>query len=249
MTVGAGKIPVPRASEGGHQREVVEFADALRHDPGRIQPQLERPADLRRGARQQQRRAVQRLRERLLLQRCRQRRRREERRPALAEKMVERAQRRPGSRCVGEHDVELVLREELEQCLRGGLAADHLDVRLKRGPQHAVRDQLRHHVGDPDLHAHRPLRRPVAQRVAELAPEGEDLVRIPQRDPPRLAQHQRPPRLLEQLLAEGLLQQAELSADRRLGEIQLPRGRRNAALVRHDPEIQEVMVVQPLHAT
>ena len=53
--------------------------------------------------------------------------------------------------------------------------------------------------------------------------------------------------LHKQLLAERLLELPDLSADGRLGEPQLRGGARDAALFGDGPEVQQVMVVEPLH--
>jgi hypothetical protein len=63
-----------------------------------------------------------------------------------------------------------------------------------------------------------------------------------------LGQRQAPATLLEQLLAQRLLERAELQADRGRRQAQLLRRLGHAALAEDRPEVEQVVVVEPLHA-
>ena len=164
--------------------------------------------------------------------------------------MVVRAQRRRGCRRVGEHEVDLVLAEEREQRLRRRLAADHLDLGRggERGTQHAIRDELRHDVGDADRARARGLPVGRSRSVSRSSrPSAKISSAYRSATLPASVSTSDRARFLEQLLAQRLLEQAQLRADRRLREMELPRRRGDAPLVRHHPEVEEVVVVQPLH--
>src|SRR5436309_11375746 len=174
----------------------------------------------------------------------------EERQTTLAEQVVEGADpdgRREGR--VGEDQVEPVDRELRQQALGLVLATDdaHGLAELERRLQETIRDQLGHDVGDPDREAERATRWPVLEGVEQLAAEREDLVREAEGDAAGVGEREVAPDAGEELLAEGRLQRPDLRADRRLPEPQLHGGAGDAALARHDPEVEEVVVVEPLH--
>src|SRR4029077_9684591 len=54
---------------------------------------------------------------------------------------------------------------------------------------------------------------------------------------------------VEQLLADHVLEPADLSADGGLGQTELGAGADDAAIPGDGPEVEQVMVVEPLHGT
>ena len=90
--------------------------------------------------------------------------------------------------------------------------------------------------------------RPAFQHVLPFPPEAEYLVRVPVDDLTHLRQPQTPASLRKELFSERLFQLPQLSADRGLREPQLLTCAGDTALARHCPEVQQAMVVQPLHA-
>ena len=232
-----------------HQRAVVELADDGRPDAGRLEPVVELPADDGALARQQHRRAGQRLRE-AAAQPRRQRRRGEAGDVALAEQVavglhVDRGRHRR----VGEHQVDLVQGEGGEQRLGPRLAADHPDRRrqLQRRRQQAIGDLLAEHVGDADDEAHRPPGGAALHGVEELTAEREDLVGVAVDHLADVGRHQPAADAGEQLLAEPRLERLDLRAHRRLRQPQLLRGPHHAAFAHDRPEVEQVMVVEPFH--
>src|SRR5207244_5188768 len=85
------------------------------------------------------------------------------------------------------------------------------------------------------------------QHIGELAAQAEDFVRILINQLPRFRKYQPAPHPREQLLSQTFFQRPELAADSRLREIQVPARARNAALPRHHPEVQQMMIIEPLH--
>ncbi|MDZ7631549.1 MAG: hypothetical protein U5K74_09425 [Gemmatimonadaceae bacterium] len=67
----------------------------------------------------------------------------------------------------------------------------------------------------------------------------------PERDPARLGQRQRLSRPGEERLAQLHLQLADLRRQRRRRDVQLLRGTGQVPLVRHGPEVVQVVVVEP----
>src|SRR3712207_9453465 len=64
---------------------------------------------------------------------------------------------------------------------------------------------------------------------------------------PGLGEVEPPPPPLEQLVPEPLLELADLHRQRRLRQVQPSRGASEIAVVRHRPEIVEMVEVQPAH--
>jgi hypothetical protein len=87
---------------------------------------------------------------------------------------------RPGRRRVGDDDVEIVDRERGQQLRWRFLATDHHDGgnHSERRLEQTERHELRNDVSHADDEAWYTRRGPAADRVAELAAEREDLVRI-----------------------------------------------------------------------
>ncbi len=140
----------------------------------------------------------------------------------------------------------LVQREIRQQALRLVLAPDevHRPGTAERRLQDAPGDQLGHVVRDPHREALGPPRGAAAQSVGQLGPDREDLVGVPEYERAQLGGGQPATLPLEELAAEGLLERAELPADRRLRHPQLRARGRDPALLEDRPEVEEVVVVE-----
>jgi hypothetical protein len=199
--------------------------------------------------REQHRRAIERFREFSLVRKC-ELFRREEHHAAFAEQVAERADADRGAHGrIGNHDIEVVHGELGEQAL-GFVLATHemhgLGMRQRR-LEDAPRDELRHDIGDAHHETERPADWTTAHGFAKLAPEREDFVRIAKRHATRLGEHQATADPHEELFTERLLERFHLAAHRRLGEPELTPRAREPALARHEPKIQKMVVIEPLH--
>jgi hypothetical protein len=152
-------------------------------------------------------------------------------------------------RRVRDHHVQLVDRELGEELPRLPLRAREPDGSAERqgGGEQPVRYPLRHLVGDADVEAQRPPGRPVLDRVEQLLPEAEDLLGVAVDDPTDVREDQMAPFATEQPLVENVLELADLPAHGRLCEPQLGRRLRDAALTGREPEVEKVVVVEPVH--
>ena len=117
----------------------------------------------------------------------------------------------------------------------------------ERRLQEPAHDELRHHVGDADVEAQRLPGGAALDRLHHLAAEREDLFGVTEDHLADLGQSELAPLLREQLLAELLLERMDLRAQGRMGRMQHPACRHQAALPRHDPEVEKVVVIGPLH--
>lgn len=84
--------------------------------------------------------------------------------------------------------------------------------------------------------------------MPRLAPQREDLFGVAVDDLAHLREHQTPPLSFEQLLPERTLERTDLRAHGRVRERELAGCLRHATLARHQPEVEQVVVVQPIHA-
>src|SRR5438552_14675422 len=97
----------------------------------------------------------------------------------------------------------------------GALRMDNKPRRLRKGEcrlDEAIGDELGEAIGHPHGETQRPPGWPPLHRVDELAPQGEDLVSVTELHPAHLGETKIPSRALEQLLAEGTLEGADLPA-------------------------------------
>src|SRR5262249_12321796 len=117
------------------------------------------------------------------------------------------------------------------------------------GLDEAVGDRRRQGVRDPDYQPQGTSRRPPLERVLKLAPQGEDLVRVPGHDPPGLRQHEVPPGPADEPGAQGFLQGPQLRTDGGLRQVELAAGAGDAPLPRNRPEVEQVVVTEPGHAS
>jgi hypothetical protein len=117
----------------------------------------------------------------------------------------------------------------------------------ERGGEKLPGDQLGDHIGHSDHQASGASNRVALDRVLQLPAEAEDLIGVAKGDPPQLGEHQPAPAPAEELLSQRVLQRPNLPAEGRLGQAKLGAGLGQAALARHHPEVEQVMVVEPLH--
>ncbi len=238
-----------RLPERRQERAVVELGDDARADALLLEEVIERPPQRLADRRQQERRAVERSRKGLAPRR-RELRGGEHGDRRFTERMAERLHLdRRRDRRIGDHQVERVRREIGEQALGRAVAADDLH-RLRqphRRLEQAIRDDLGDLIGDADLEAHRPPGRAILERVHQLAAEAENVVGIAKDDAAHVGEDEVASRSLKQFFAELIFEHADLPADRRLREPELLARARDGALARDGPEVQKVVVVEPLH--
>lgn len=239
----------PRLPEDAQERAVLDLGDDVRTDVVGGQPLIERTAERRSRRRQEERRARERARK-AAPDRADVRRRPEDRHSRFAEEVVERVHARPGpERRVRDDHVELVRRELREQRDGRPLRAEETDrdVERQRGREQPVRDQLRHLVGDADGEVEWPAGGTVPDRVEQLASEPEDLLGVAKDGAADVREDEPSALAPEQALVEDVLELPDLRADGRLGEPQLVRRLRDAPLLRGEPEVEQVVVVEPVH--
>src|SRR4051812_46983212 len=170
--------------------------------------------------------------------------------PAIAEGMAEGADAAArGDRRVRQDDVEVVQGQLGEQLLVAALVDDHPDRfadaqgRVEQLPDHQLGDG----VEDADVEAQRLARGAPAHRFQELAADGEDLVGVAVDHPSYVGGNEPAAYAGEELVSEGLFERVNLGAQRRVRQPEGPSGGDQAALANHDPEVEQVMVVEPLH--
>ncbi len=108
-----------------------------------------------------------------------------------------------------------------------------------------MHDRLREHVRYADDEPHLALS-PAVHGVDELLAEREDLLGVARDDAPGVGEHEVAALAHEQLRAEHVLEAMDLPADRRVSEAQHATGFRDAAFSGDDPEIEQVVIVQPV---
>ena len=143
----------------------------------------------------------------------------------------------PGSclqarRRVRQDHVQFVQGQVREQAIRLSLPADqaYLTERLQGRLQEPLCNELGHHVGNADGHAEGATDRTVVERVLHLPAQAEDLLGVSVDHPAALRQHQAAAALGEELVAQPLLKQANLAADRGRREAEFLTGLCQAAL-------------------
>ena len=137
-----------------------------------------------------------------------------------------------------------------EQAIR--LVFEHLQmhrfVEMVNRLQQAIDNELGQHVGDADHHAGRTApRRPLLHDAGKLLAELEDLVGVLEDELARLGEADGPSGAAEERRAECPFQRRHLSADGRLRQLQQLAGTSDAPFAGHGPEIQQMVVVQPVH--
>ena len=251
MAVGAGNTARPDSPNVVQQRRVLELAGHHRTKPLGFKPLFERAPQRRVDRRQQHRRAVQRPRK-SPPQAPRQRLAGEERRPGFTQQVVEdlHADVRGRGR-VADHDVERVRGQLGDELFGVAFAARDLNRLggLGRRTQETVHDQLRDRIRHAHGEPRRPARRPPLERLEQFAAGREDLRGVPVDDAADVGQHERAALALKQTFSERLFQDLDLGADGRLRQPQLLGRLRDAALAHDGPEVQQVVVVEPVHGS
>jgi hypothetical protein len=87
------------------------------------------------------------------------------------------------------------------------------------------------------------------QGVDEFSPQREDLVGVAKDQSTHLGEDQVTAHAGEQLFTEGGFESVDLSADRRLRQVQLCTGTRNTPLTRYNPKIVQMVIVEPFHTS
>ncbi len=154
-----------------------------------------------------------------------------------------------GNGRVRDHDVERVQREIREQLLVGVLVAHeaHGLGQGEGGLEQPANHELGHHVHDAHVEPERlPARSPL-DAVDHLAAQGEDLFRVAEHHTAGLRQRQLAADLGEELLAELIFQRMDLRAQRRVGKPQDLACGDQPSFASDDPEIEQMMIVNPLH--
>src|SRR5262249_14092541 len=170
--------------------------------------------------------------------------------PTFAEEVVVGAHRRARRhRIIGDDDVELVQRQPREEPRLVVLVADKPHGRggVQRGLGARRAHDLGAHVGHADVQPHRSAGGPAAYGVEQLLPKTEDLVGVAVDGAADVGEPEAPSGAYEELLAQPLFERADLPAERRVAETEDAPRRCQTALARDQPEIEEVVIVQPLH--
>jgi hypothetical protein len=244
-----GEHTVPRGPEGLEQRAVGKLTDDPRMDVALVEPLVEAPAERRGADRQQHRRAGERA-GKALADAAGEAGGGQEGDTALTEHVGERLEPQSRTRRIIAHDeVELVQGELGEKPL--GLAVDERHADVVAGFEGRSEQPVHEHLGQRVGHAHGESQRlpagPVVEGVLQLPAEGEDLVGIAVDHPAGVGEGERFAGAVEERRLERLLQGPDLRAHRGLGEVEPPAGLRDAALADGGPEVEEVVVVEPVH--
>ena len=136
-----------------------------------------------------------------------------------------------------------------EESIGFAIDAAHLQVvanaqrRLEQPMHEQLRERIGHAHGEPQAAAGGAA----LHGLAEFATERKDFVSVAVDHPAGLGEHDRPTGAIEELGFERFLQGLDLPAHGGLGEMEKPAGLRDAPLAGRDPEIEEVVVVEPVH--
>ena len=111
-------------------------------------------------------------------------------------------------------------------------------------PMHQqFRQRVRHADDDPRRHTNGMAR----DRVLQLPPQREDLIGIPVDHLARFGQPDRSASPFEEPRLQRLFQVSNLTAHGRLREMQQLAGLGDASLAGRRPEVEQVMIVEPVH--
>jgi hypothetical protein len=138
-----------------------------------------------------------------------------------------------------------------DQVVERALPAGELDraVELKCRRQQPLHDDLRQGIHHADAKRQRPIDAAPGDGGLHLRAQAKDLLRVTERGAPEFGQRDAAPGRREQPPAERALQRPQLAGDGLRRQEQDPGGAIDAALARDDPEVVQVVVVEPAHAT
>lgn len=149
---------------------------------------------------------------------------------------------------IGDDDVHPMERQLGNELLdRLVCAADDLNgvAEPKCGFEEPPHERRGKDVGDADDQPQRSTARPSPERVDELAPQREDLVGVRKGDAAGLREHQLSSPAGEELFAEHLLEPMDLAADGGVRQAELLARSNDASFLRDDPEVEEMVIVEP----
>lgn len=129
------------------------------------------------------------------------------------------------------------------------IATDDVDPigEVESGLQDLESHHLRERVGQADVQPERALPGPLPNRVHQLAPGRENLIRITEHQVSLFGENEVAPASPEKFIAERFLEKLELRADGRLGDAQFFGGFPYAAFFGDHPEVAEVMKIEEFH--
>src|SRR5687768_9142492 len=246
---GCGEGAGAGAAEPEHEGAVVELAGDDGVDALGVEPEVEGPADLRVVGGEEHGLAVERFREAAAEAFCAGGGG-EKGDAGLGEEVVVAAELDGGSDGgVAEDDVGAVGGEVGEESVGLVFAADeaHGLGEGRGGGEELARDGLRDDVEDADAEAQGGSGGLAFQGVEQFLTEGEHLVGVVEGDATGLGEAEPAADAVEEAVAEGGLEVSKLVADRGLGDHELLGGADDSALAGDDPEVVEVVVIEPLH--
>lgn len=169
---------------------------------------------------------------------------------AFAELMLEGADLGAGADGgIGQEEVKAVKGEVGQQDVDIAFLAGELHVfgHFESGFEQAVGDDLGEGVGDADGEAQGTADGLTLEGVDQFTAEGEDLVGVAVDDVAGLGEDEATSDAVEEFLAERFFEGLQLGADGGLSQMQAFASLANAALARNCPEVEQVVIVQPLH--
>ena len=120
---------------------------------------------------------------------------------------------------------------------------------LQNGFQELKAEEFGYALGDPDDQPKRAAEHAALERLFQFFADRKNLVGIAEDLLAGFREHEIPAHAVEQLHAQVPFELAQLSADRGRRQPKLLAGSRDAPLTGDSPEIQQMMVIQPTHAS
>ena len=163
---------------------------------------------------------------------------------------VQHRARVPSHGAVGKHHVDGLRFQLRQQLTQGARAHDDRNVRTRhQGAQEFHLEVARKRRQRPDLQDRPVHRRLATQGAQQFVPRLEHGVRVVQRDPAGLGQHQATAQAVEQRVAQLRFELGQLHRHRRLRQVQPFSGLGQAARVGNGPEVAQMVIVQLCHLT
>jgi hypothetical protein len=152
-------------------------------------------------------------------------------------------------RRIGQHYVEVVQRELGQEPVGLVLPTDEQDVLLgaEQGRENPLREHLGEDVGDSDGEAKGHALGASGHGVHQLAAGRENSLGVAVHHHSEIRQRQVAPDAFEELATERHFESSDLAAQRRLSQAKLVGGVRDGAEAGGRPEIEQVVIVEPLH--